>query len=98
MAISAKLSVTGLNEYLAKIQAAGNNIDEAVKNCHPRAQNLSTETLKHGLKSIRSPGTPLRELKKVLLRKTATTSLKRLASVGTEIAGKRYLLIWISNE
>lgn len=31
MAISAKLSVTGLNEYLAKIQAAGNNIDEAVK-------------------------------------------------------------------
>jgi HK97 gp10 family phage protein len=31
VAISAKLTITGLNEYLTKIQAAGSNIDDAVK-------------------------------------------------------------------
>jgi len=55
-ALSATLTISGLDEYLAKIKAAGNNIDEACKSAINNALPIVEKSMKAGAERHRKNG------------------------------------------
>jgi len=55
-ALSATLTISGFDEYLAKIKAAGNNIDEACKSAVNAALPIVEKSMKEGAERHRKTG------------------------------------------